>query len=151
MSLCPRLSPPSIRVQPAVSPGRPHQLCLDSHSASGAETGSGSSVRPHPALHPAFRRAQGLLPHHLLTLSLGVCSSSCSSSLFQMTNPAIQNDFSYYRRTISRMRINNLAVSLCTITSSFTEATLRENKNSNLCSWVVGVAVLPGGIIKDTV
>ncbi|KAK1879005.1 Protein FAM49B [Dissostichus eleginoides] len=26
-----------------------------------------------------------------------------------MTNPAIQNDFSYYRRTISRMRINNLA------------------------------------------
>ncbi|KAF3857711.1 hypothetical protein F7725_010912 [Dissostichus mawsoni] len=28
----------------------------------------------------------------------------------KMTNPAIQNDFSYYRRTISRMRINNLAV-----------------------------------------
>lgn len=27
-----------------------------------------------------------------------------------MTNPAIQNDFSYYRRTISRMRINNLSV-----------------------------------------
>eukprot|EP00064_Thunnus_orientalis_P022579 superscaffoldBa00007736_g22785 len=26
-----------------------------------------------------------------------------------MTNPAIQNDFSYYRRTISRMRINNLS------------------------------------------
>uniref|UniRef100_A0A672Z1Z8 Protein FAM49B-like n=1 Tax=Sphaeramia orbicularis TaxID=375764 RepID=A0A672Z1Z8_9TELE len=26
----------------------------------------------------------------------------------KMTNPAIQNDFSYYRRTISRMRINNL-------------------------------------------
>ncbi|KAM9321748.1 CYFIP-related Rac1 interactor B [Pholidichthys leucotaenia] len=25
----------------------------------------------------------------------------------KMTNPAIQNDFSYYRRTISRMRINN--------------------------------------------
>uniref|UniRef100_A0A3Q0T7B6 Family with sequence similarity 49 member Ba n=1 Tax=Amphilophus citrinellus TaxID=61819 RepID=A0A3Q0T7B6_AMPCI len=29
----------------------------------------------------------------------------------KMTNPAIQNDFSYYRRTISRMRINNLSVS----------------------------------------
>uniref|UniRef100_A0A3P9L0P5 Family with sequence similarity 49 member Ba n=1 Tax=Oryzias latipes TaxID=8090 RepID=A0A3P9L0P5_ORYLA len=29
----------------------------------------------------------------------------------KMTNPAIQNDFSYYRRTISRMRINNLPVS----------------------------------------
>lgn len=28
-----------------------------------------------------------------------------------MTNPAIQNDFSYYRRTLSRMRINNLSVS----------------------------------------
>lgn len=27
-----------------------------------------------------------------------------------MTNPAIQNDFSYYRRTISRMRINNVPV-----------------------------------------
>ncbi|NWZ74318.1 FA49A protein, partial [Acrocephalus arundinaceus] len=26
----------------------------------------------------------------------------------KMTNPAIQNDFSYYRRTISRNRINNL-------------------------------------------
>lgn len=27
-----------------------------------------------------------------------------------MTNPAIQNDFSYYRRTLSRMRINNVPV-----------------------------------------
>uniref|UniRef100_A0A8C2LX64 CYRIA/CYRIB Rac1 binding domain-containing protein n=1 Tax=Cricetulus griseus TaxID=10029 RepID=A0A8C2LX64_CRIGR len=27
----------------------------------------------------------------------------------KMTNPAIQNEFSYYRRTLSRMRINNLA------------------------------------------
>uniref|UniRef100_A0A8C2H3C5 Family with sequence similarity 49 member Bb n=1 Tax=Cyprinus carpio TaxID=7962 RepID=A0A8C2H3C5_CYPCA len=26
----------------------------------------------------------------------------------KMTNPAIQNDFSYYRRTLSRMRINNV-------------------------------------------
>lgn len=30
-----------------------------------------------------------------------------------MTNPAIQNDFSYYRRTLSRMRINNVPVSHC--------------------------------------
>ncbi|KAM9844654.1 CYFIP-related Rac1 interactor B-like isoform 1-T2 [Aulostomus maculatus] len=30
----------------------------------------------------------------------------------KMTNPAIQNDFSYYRRTISRMRINNLAANV---------------------------------------
>lgn len=29
-----------------------------------------------------------------------------------MTNPAIQNDFSYYRRTLSRMRINNVPVSV---------------------------------------
>lgn len=28
----------------------------------------------------------------------------------QMTNPAIQNDFSYYRRTISRNRLNNQQV-----------------------------------------
>lgn len=27
----------------------------------------------------------------------------------KMTNPAIQNDFSYYRRTLSRMRINNVS------------------------------------------
>ncbi|KPP77771.1 hypothetical protein Z043_102775, partial [Scleropages formosus] len=26
----------------------------------------------------------------------------------KMTNPAIQNDFSYYRRTLNRMRINNI-------------------------------------------
>lgn len=31
--------------------------------------------------------------------------------VLQMTNPAIQNDFSYYRRTLSRMRINNTPVS----------------------------------------
>ncbi|CAB1349546.1 unnamed protein product [Coregonus sp. 'balchen'] len=29
------------------------------------------------------------------------------SKSMKMTNPAIQNDFSYYRRTLSRMRINN--------------------------------------------
>lgn len=29
-----------------------------------------------------------------------------------MTNPAIQNDFSYYRRTLNRMRINNVPVSI---------------------------------------
>ena len=30
-----------------------------------------------------------------------------------MTNPAIQNDFSYYRRTISRNRLNNQQVRQC--------------------------------------
>ncbi|CAB1325678.1 unnamed protein product, partial [Coregonus sp. 'balchen'] len=30
-----------------------------------------------------------------------------------MTNPAIQNDFSYYRRTLNRMRINNVAMKGC--------------------------------------
>lgn len=36
----------------------------------------------------------------------------CSPALsLQMTNPAIQNDFSYYRRTLSRMRIANQTVS----------------------------------------
>lgn len=112
------LSTASHRDQPAVSPGRPHQLQLHSHSAPGAEAGSGPAVRPHPALHATLRRAQGPLPLLLL------CSSSLLFTahpplhvlhllfwLLQMTNPAIQNDFSYYRRTISRMRINNLSVS----------------------------------------
>lgn len=40
--------------------------------------------------------------------SLG--TPDCGVSPPQMTNPAIQNDFSYYRRTISRNRINNLQV-----------------------------------------
>ncbi|XP_067317731.1 CYFIP-related Rac1 interactor A-like isoform X4 [Anolis sagrei] len=35
-------------------------------------------------------------------------SAFTSSPSDLMTNPAIQNDFSYYRRTISRNRINNL-------------------------------------------
>lgn len=41
------------------------------------------------------------------------CATYKSLSFFflQMTNPAIQNDFSYYRRTLSRMRINNVPVS----------------------------------------
>ncbi len=46
------------------------------------------------------------------TLSLSLCVLRCISCVFlQMTNPAIQNDFSYYRRTLSRMRINNVPVS----------------------------------------
>ncbi|MGH0117385.1 UNVERIFIED_CONTAM: hypothetical protein FKN15_033480, partial [Acipenser sinensis] len=31
----------------------------------------------------------------------------------EMRNPAIQNDFSYYRRTISRNRINNMNMKGC--------------------------------------
>ncbi|KAK1786823.1 hypothetical protein P4O66_017003 [Electrophorus voltai] len=38
-----------------------------------------------------------------------LCSSAPGILEFFMTNPAIQNDFSYYRRTLSRMRINNMA------------------------------------------
>lgn len=73
---------PDPRVQPALPPGRPHQLRLDSHSAAGAETGSGSSVRPHPALHAALRRAQGLTSSVFLLLlllhALHLCSSRTS-------------------------------------------------------------------------
>lgn len=88
VSYCPSASPPPplrllllpcvsslpltpFRVQSAVSSGRPHQLCLDSDSAAGAETGSGSSVRPHPSLHAALRRAKGQL-----TLLSSFCTSS---------------------------------------------------------------------------
>lgn len=42
--------------------------------------------------------------------SLIGCESLTLCFASQMTNPAIQNDFSYYRRTISRMRINNVTV-----------------------------------------
>lgn len=48
------------------------------------------------------------LSHPLHPISLAESLTLCSAS--QMTNPAIQNDFSYYRRTISRMRINNVSV-----------------------------------------
>lgn len=40
-----------------------------------------------------------------------------------MTNPAIQNDFSYYRRTLSRMRINNVPVrTLCSLSWTLTKS-----------------------------
>lgn len=38
-------------------------------------------------------------------------SFDCFPVFLQMRIPAIQNDFSYYRRTISRNRINNMNVS----------------------------------------
>jgi hypothetical protein len=50
-------------------------------------------------------------------------------ALLQMTNPAIQNDFSYYRRTISRMRINNLSVSQRTQTHAPKVDTLLMDKH----------------------
>lgn len=43
--------------------------------------------------------------------SLFLCIKTHLCCFLQMTNPAIQNDFSYYRRTLSRMRINNVPVS----------------------------------------
>ncbi|XP_008584605.1 PREDICTED: protein FAM49B [Galeopterus variegatus] len=46
----------------------------------------------------------------LLTYVHAVTPFKCSLAPVHpwMTNPAIQNDFSYYRRTLSRMRINNV-------------------------------------------
>lgn len=51
--------------------------------------------------------------------------SACFLVFCQMRIPAIQNDFSYYRRTISRNRINNMNVS----------CPENENINSDLYSW----------------
>uniref|UniRef100_A0A3Q2PMW1 Family with sequence similarity 49 member Ba n=1 Tax=Fundulus heteroclitus TaxID=8078 RepID=A0A3Q2PMW1_FUNHE len=47
----------------------------------------------------------------------------------KMTNPAIQNDFSYYRRTISRMRINNVSVRRYTTKHLNDETTSKQIKN----------------------
>lgn len=44
------------------------------------------------------------------SLNVSVEKLNHSSVHMQMTNPAIQNDFSYYRRTISRNRLNNQQV-----------------------------------------
>ena len=68
-----------------------------------------------------FCHDDGVFDPELHVLLLAVPLTDKSASLFlcvspfffdlQMTNPAIQNDFSYYRRTLSRMRINNIPVS----------------------------------------
>lgn len=58
------------------------------------------------ALHVSRSRIQQKCNFQLPVLHLNAHLLSC-----QMTNPAIQNDFSYYRRTLSRMRIINQTVS----------------------------------------
>lgn len=118
--------------------GVPDMSALHAHSAPGEGAGTGQTVCGDPPLHSALWWAEGLLRTmsrntHTYTHSLG--HSSLASSLgaihlyemcclfwsggwmcfyvvfLQMRIPAIQNDFSYYRRTISRNRINNMNVS----------------------------------------
>ncbi|CAK6984244.1 CYFIP-related Rac1 interactor B-like, partial [Scomber scombrus] len=61
-------------------------------------TSSGST----PTQHLEQRQAMARQFAHILHFTLRFDE-------LKMTNPAIQNDFSYYRRTISRMRINNVS------------------------------------------
>src|SRR4029434_1014711 len=70
----------------------------------------------------------------ILTHTMAVCGKGlqlfiaslpyllCVGLIPQMTNPAIQNDFSYYRRTLNRMRINNVPVSRPTHTHTHTHS-----------------------------
>lgn len=59
-----------------------------------------------PCLHVSHSHIQQKYNFQLPVLHLNAHLLS-----LQMTNPAIQNDFSYYRRTLSRMRIINQTVS----------------------------------------
>jgi len=44
---------------------------------------------------------------------LGLTQSCDDALLIQMTNPSVQNDFSYYRRTLSSMKMSaNVCLSL---------------------------------------
>lgn len=61
-------------------------------------TSSGSTPTQHLEQQQALARQFAHIMHFTLRFDE-----------LKMTNPAIQNDFSYYRRTISRMRINNLS------------------------------------------
>uniref|UniRef100_A0A2K5RMP8 CYFIP related Rac1 interactor B n=2 Tax=Platyrrhini TaxID=9479 RepID=A0A2K5RMP8_CEBIM len=59
---------------------------------------SSGSLNKYPVFsHPASRARFAEILHFTLRFDE-----------LKMTNPAIQNDFSYYRRTLSRMRINNV-------------------------------------------
>ncbi|PNJ76219.1 LOW QUALITY PROTEIN: FAM49B isoform 27, partial [Pongo abelii] len=65
---------------------------------------SSGSLNKYPIFsHPASRARQALAKQFAEILHFTLRFDE-----LKMTNPAIQNDFSYYRRTLSRMRINNV-------------------------------------------
>ncbi|EPY77827.1 hypothetical protein CB1_001179042 [Camelus ferus] len=59
--------------------------------------GAGHEIREHLEREQALAKQFAEILHFTLRFDE-----------LKMTNPAIQNDFSYYRRTLSRMRINNV-------------------------------------------
>lgn len=76
----------------------------------------------------------------------------------QIRNPAIQNDFSYYRRTISRNRINNMNVSsralasVCWASRVLLEAFKEKHNCLAKAAWSEGIISLQlGGIMLDGV
>uniref|UniRef100_A0A8C0ANK8 CYRIA/CYRIB Rac1 binding domain-containing protein n=1 Tax=Buteo japonicus TaxID=224669 RepID=A0A8C0ANK8_9AVES len=63
----------------------------------------------HPESPPPYAPTQHLEREQALAKQFAeILHFTLSFDELKMTNPAIQNDFSYYRRTISRNRINNL-------------------------------------------
>ncbi|NXL08563.1 FA49A protein, partial [Mesembrinibis cayennensis] len=79
--------------------------------------GTGSALSPENALRsllealtsPPYAPTQHLEREQALAKQFAeILHFTLSFDELKMTNPAIQNDFSYYRRTISRNRINNL-------------------------------------------
>ncbi|NWR24447.1 FA49B protein, partial [Emberiza fucata] len=81
------------------------------------QRGTGSALSPENALRsllealtsPPYAPTQHLEREQALAKQFAeILHFTLSFDELKMTNPAIQNDFSYYRRTISRNRINNL-------------------------------------------
>ncbi|NXN70690.1 FA49A protein, partial [Himantopus himantopus] len=80
-------------------------------------TGTSGALSPENALRsllealtsPPYAPTQHLEREQALAKQFAeILHFTLSFDELKMTNPAIQNDFSYYRRTISRNRINNL-------------------------------------------
>jgi hypothetical protein len=90
-------SPPPAMYLPRFAKTSCH--ALDQESRMSAAAGRVFYLRTHRQARARAHIRQALFVMFTLILVL------------QMTNPAIQNDFSYYRRTLSRMRINNTPVS----------------------------------------
>lgn len=112
--------------QPA---GGADEPAVCSHAAPGERAGLGQAVCRDPPFHPQLRWTKGegnlccccsnyspqmltftVLKHQYGRWAAFVKLNATFSLAVQMTNPAIQNDFSYYRRTISRNRLNNQQV-----------------------------------------
>uniref|UniRef100_A0A493TBB6 CYRIA/CYRIB Rac1 binding domain-containing protein n=2 Tax=Anas platyrhynchos platyrhynchos TaxID=8840 RepID=A0A493TBB6_ANAPP len=117
----PPAPPPASCAPPTTSnSGGPHPggaLPRASVSPAGAGVVTGGALSAENALRsllealtsPPYAPTQHLEREQALAKQFAeILHFTLSFDELKMTNPAIQNDFSYYRRTISRNRINNL-------------------------------------------